>query len=75
MSTLDGSAWLAGWYATKLHFVPDVASRHTDTFLAVCGAWVYRSPKTEWAARNLEHGIPRCKKCERLLSKNEKPCQ
>lgn len=73
----DGSAWLAGWYATKLHAVPDFASRTIDTLKAVCGAWVFRTPRTEWAAKNIQRGLTHCKHCERILSHNggvQAPC-
>lgn len=68
----SGYAWLAGWYATRLHAVKDGAFECSDGIQSVCGAWVYRAPRTEWAAKNMQLGIPRCKHCERILSQNDK---
>jgi hypothetical protein len=67
-----GSAWLAGWYAAKLHAVIGKEVAGLVGMRSVCGAWVYRTPRTEWAARNMQCGIPRCKHCERILSQNTK---
>lgn len=66
------SAWLAGWYATKLHAVVDGATVIPDQSIkSVCGAWVYREPRTDWAAKNIRRGLSRCKHCERILSQNK----
>ena len=61
---------LAGWYATKLHAVDNnAASRNGVESQAICGAWVVENSRTEWHARRLELGVPKCKKCEKLLKK------
>lgn len=66
---MDDHVWLAGWYATKLHAVPigDLPSGQTAGN-GVCGAWVYAEPRTDWAARRVANGLPRCRHCERKLS-------
>lgn len=62
--------WLAGWYATKLHAVQgkDMSELH-DYEDAKCGAIVYYFAKTEWAARKIRDGLPRCKRCEQIIKK------
>jgi len=66
--------WLVGWYATRLHAVPNclivsgASSQH-----AVCGAEVYLRPKTDWAERKVAKGVRRCKQCERILAKTLVP--
>jgi len=72
MSAANELTWLVGWYATKLHAVPagvEVPTSEYQGIRTVCGAHVYCKPRTEWAAANLKRGVPRCKHCERLLSK------
>lgn len=69
------SAWLAGWYATKLHAVPSATQTPDHPWTPIesrCGAWVYITPRTEWAARRIENGLPRCKHCERIIKQNVK---
>jgi hypothetical protein len=47
-----GVRWLAGWYATRLHAVPeDQAQATKDARQALCGAWVYGQARTEWAEK------------------------
>ena len=57
--------WQAGWYASRLHAVAD------DGRQALCGAWVFESPQTEWARRRLERGPPKCMRCLRIVAKIE----
>jgi hypothetical protein len=62
-------AWHAGWYATRLHCIQIADTGGTDNAgRAVCGAWCYEKPKTEWAARRLAKGVQRCKHCERIVA-------
>jgi hypothetical protein len=63
----EKTKWFAGWYATRLHCVSVANLGGIDNAgRAVCGAWCYEKPKTEYAARLLAKGVPRCKHCERL---------
>jgi len=62
-------AWYAGWYATRLHCIKIADTGGTDNAgRAVCGAWCYEKPKTEYAARLLAKGVQRCKHCERIVA-------
>lgn len=75
----DEYVWLAGWYATRLHAVnvkyleimrDDFSKYKTERepwIKSVCGAWVREEPKTEWAAKKIAKGIPKCKHCERMI--------
>lgn len=65
--------WLAGWYATRLHALPDDAPQPSVLGVnkALCGAWVYRTPRTAAAQRRIDRGAaPRCKHCEQLMEKS-----
>ena len=63
----ENTKWFAGWYATRLHCVSVANLGGTDNAgRAMCGAWCYEQPKTEYAARRLAKGVKRCKHCERL---------
>lgn len=67
--------WLANWYATRLHAVNNKKfkirkERGNSTTESICGgALVEHEPQTEWAANRIEEGIPRCKRCEKMLAK------
>lgn len=68
-----GYVWLAGWYATKLHATRKEllrlpANGDYGSIRAECGAWVYKKPRTAWAAKKMDKGIPHCKHCERILN-------
>lgn len=72
----DTPIWLAGWYATKLHAVDRGVHQDTDfAFPALCGARVYASPHTEWAARRLAKNPPKCKRCLKLLGERAAPSE
>jgi ribosomal protein L37AE/L43A len=62
--------WMAGWYATRLHAVENLTNqpeKFDKSVQAICGAWVYPNPKTDWARRKLEQKQPpKCKICLRL---------
>jgi hypothetical protein len=61
---------LPGWYATRLHAVPEGKEipKGQVSIQAECGAWVYGVAPTDWAQRKVEKGPPRCKRCEKLTS-------
>lgn len=63
-AALNCYVWLAGWYATKLHATSKGAT--SGEVRGLCGAWVYKTPKTNWARKRIEKGISRCKHCERI---------
>ena len=63
-----GVRWLAGWYATRLHAVPeDQAQATKDARQALCGAWVYGQARTEWAEKRVAAGLKTCGHCKRRL--------
>lgn len=63
-----GVRWLAGWYATRLHAVPEAQAQPTkDARQAMCGAWVYGVPRTEWAEKRVAAGLKTCGHCKRRL--------
>lgn len=62
MKDEDGVFWLAGWYATRLHASNTKPGDGRST-QALCKAWVYADPRTEWAQRKVDKGPPRCKRC------------
>ena len=66
--------WLPGWYATKLHALPATVNLPFghSTAKSVCGAYVYGKAPTDWAQRNVDKGLARCKHCERKLAPNVK---
>jgi hypothetical protein len=65
----DGAfAWFAGWYATRLHCIKIADTDEHGDGRAVCGAWCYEKPKTEYAARLLAKGVQRCNHCERIVA-------
>jgi len=69
---MGGYRWLPGWYATRLHAYPvDAPPPKTvvSAVRAVCGAYVYAEPQTDWAQRRVDRGIPRCKHCERMIAR------
>jgi hypothetical protein len=63
--------WLAGWYATRLHAVKvtelERLRESEFEFRSECGVLVREKPRTEWAAKRISEGIPRCKHCERRI--------
>ena len=62
--------WLAGWYATRLHALPEDAPQPSVRGVseAFCGALVYRKPRTAAAKLRIDRGVvPRCKRCEKLI--------
>ena len=68
--------WLAGWYATRLHAVlchdqSKLPMGRRSYIESECGQIVY-AIHTDWAQRRIGRGIPRCKHCERIISKLEK---
>lgn len=63
-----GIRWLAGWYATRLHAVPEAQAQPTkDARQGLCGAWVYGMPRTEWAEKRVAAGLQTCGHCKRRL--------
>lgn len=63
-----GVRWLAGWYATRLHAVPEDQAQPTKVERqALCGAWVYGVPRTEWAEKRVAAGLKTCGHCKRRL--------
>jgi len=71
---MENHKWLAGWSATRLHAVHNRTLRMGTTgdygsYRAECGAWVYKEPRTWWAAKRIDTGVARCKHCERILAK------
>jgi hypothetical protein len=59
--------WLAGWYATRLHYLTG-SDPGPGPHSALCGAYVYAKPSTEWAEKKINAGLPHCKHCERRLA-------
>ena len=61
--------WLSGWYATRLHALPE--NSPPPTILrgnkSLCGAWVYTFAHPLGANRKLDKEVPRCKHCMRLV--------
>jgi len=77
MSTIDkphpveGSVvWLPGWYASRLHAYPENKELPIEyaTAHSICGAFIYGKAPTDWAQRKIDKGVPRCKKCEKILA-------
>lgn len=69
-----GVRWLTGWYANRLHAVPEDKAQPTkDERRALCGAWVSGVPRTEWAEKRVAAGLKTCGHCKRrLLPPNDK---
>lgn len=63
--------WLAGWYATKLHAIETIPDGISNG-RSICGAFVYRYPRTLWAKKRFDKGLPHCKHCERMLIRERK---
>lgn len=61
--------WLAGWYATRLHAVPESYAEPTKVpRQAICGAWVTGQPRTDWAEKRIAAGLQTCSHCRRRLA-------
>ena len=70
----DSVLWKSGWYASRLHAVPAdtvFPEGAMGTVKALCGQFVYVRPPTEWAQLSVDKGVPHCKRCERLLAKED----
>ena len=66
--------WLANWYATRLHAVNkksfEARKEYGDLITeSLCGVYAEHEPRTEWAAKRIEEGVPKCKRCEKALAK------
>lgn len=64
--------WLANWYATRLHAVNkkslEARKECGDSITeALCGVYAEHESRTEWAVKRIEEGIPKCKRCEKIL--------
>ena len=70
---IDGLVrWLPGWYASRLHALPaDVdLPQGRATARSVCGEFVFGKAQTEWAQRQVDRGVPHCKRCQMKLQPN-----